>query len=55
MTYLYFGGQVANQGSAVLACEPEIYGSERLALFTTGEIKLLQSAEVVRLLSAEKK
>ena len=55
MTYLYSGGQIADQGHSVLACEPEIYGSERLALFTNGEIRRLGSAELVRLLPAEKK
>ncbi len=55
MAYLYIGGQAANQGHSVLAYEPEIYGSERVVLFTNGEIKRLESAELLRLLPEEKK
>lgn len=41
MRYLYVGGREPNERPALLAYEPELYGTDRYALFTDGDIKLL--------------
>jgi hypothetical protein len=55
LTYLYVGGQSADQGEAVLVYEPELDGPYRLVVFTNGEIRRLAWRELEPLLVAGKK
>jgi hypothetical protein len=50
MSYLYVGGlSVADDGP--LAYEPELFGSQRLVLFASGEIRRLEWEQLARALS----
>lgn len=51
--YLYIGGQTLSQSNAVLACEPENFGDERLVLFGSGKIAPVTTAEIHRLLAQQ--
>jgi hypothetical protein len=48
--YIYLAGSSRNQSNAVLACEPQNFGEERLVLFADGKIQPLRTAEIHRLL-----
>lgn len=49
--YLYIGGLTLSQSNAVLACEPENFGDERLTLFGSGKITSVTTAEIHRLMA----
>ncbi len=53
--YLYIGGQTVSQSNAVLACEPENFGDERMILFDSGKIASTNTAEIHRLMAQESK
>jgi hypothetical protein len=53
MRYVYAGGFV-NGKDAPLAFEPEVFGDKRFVLFTSGEVRLLTSAELNRALQARR-
>jgi hypothetical protein len=55
MRYLYVSGQAAGRGMAPLAYEPEVFGSRRLVLLTNGDIRSLETAEILRALQGEKR
>jgi hypothetical protein len=48
MQYVYVGGQVAGRGAKPLAYEPELYGPRRLALLTSGDVRFMDSDEILR-------
>lgn len=50
--YVYVGGKL-DAASVPLAFEPEIYGNERMVLFTNGEIRLVENEALLRALPAE--
>ncbi len=51
--YVYFGGQDATQSNAVLACEPQNFGEERIVLFVSGKVATLKTEEIHRLLGVQ--
>lgn len=51
--YLYIAGLTLNQSNALLVCEPQNFGDERLTLFAGGRIQKLKTAEIHRLLGVE--
>lgn len=51
--YLYIGGMTLSQSNAVLACEPQNFGEERLVLFCDGKIAPLGTPEIHRLMGAQ--
>jgi hypothetical protein len=51
--YLYIGGLTLSQSNAVLACEPQNFGGERLVLFGNGKVESLGTAEIHRLMAAQ--
>lgn len=55
MRYLYVAGRTASDTPQLVACEPALYGDERLALYTNGDIQIVLSAELRRQLDAGKK
>jgi hypothetical protein len=56
LTYLYAGGgQMADQGKAPVAYEPELVGSQSLVLWSNGEIRLAEWQELMRALPAGNK
>lgn len=52
MRYLYRPGQVADRGASLLAYEPNLFGKDRFALLTSGQI-LRMTEEQFRKTSAE--
>ncbi len=50
--YLYVGGKLDGKQTPV-AFEPEIYGNERMVLFSNGEIRLVENEALVRSLPTE--
>jgi hypothetical protein len=50
MRYLYVVGQAPSPAGRLLAYEPGVFGDDRLALFTDGEIRKLPLAEIRTLL-----
>jgi hypothetical protein len=50
LSYLYVGGQTADNGKTPVAYEPEFSGSQRLVLWSNGEIRPVEWQELVRLL-----
>ncbi len=55
MQYLYLAGRSARDAPRLLACEPALYGDERMALYTDGDIQIVLSAELRKQLDPEKK
>src|SRR5262249_55177204 len=53
MRYVYVKNTDPSRGAMPLAYEPEIYGPERLVLFTNGVIRLIKSEEFTSALSPE--
>jgi hypothetical protein len=51
--YIYVGGLTPAQTNALLACEPQNFGDERLALFADGKIQKLKTAEIHRLMGVK--
>jgi hypothetical protein len=51
--YRYVPGQAAEHGATPLAYEPELYDSRRLVLLTSGEIKAMETEELLKVLPAE--
>lgn len=52
--YLYVGGKLDGQ-SLPLAFEPEIYGNQRMVLYSNGEIRLVHNEALLQSLPAESK
>ena len=50
--YIYIGGMSLGQTNAMLACEPQNFGDERLVLFTDGKIETLKTSDIHRLMGA---
>ena len=48
--YVYVSGLTPAQTNALLVCEPQNFGEERLAVLAGGKIQILKTAEVHRLL-----
>lgn len=48
LRYFYVAGLRADEGNTPLAYEPGIYGSQRLVLFTSGAIKMMNLEDVVQ-------
>lgn len=55
MRYLYVGGQSVGSRPRPLVCEPELYGPRRLVLLTSGDIRFMDSEEIVRALEEAKR
>lgn len=53
LRYLYVGGQKLDEGRRPLAYEPDVGSSQRLVLFTDGEIEPLDLHQLLLLLSEE--
>jgi hypothetical protein len=51
--YLYVGSLSLSQSNAVLACEPQNFGDERLVLLVGGKIQALKTPEIHRLLGVQ--
>jgi hypothetical protein len=51
--YLYVAGLSLDQSNAVLVCEPQHFGEERLVLFADGKVQGLKTAEIHRLMGVE--
>lgn len=51
--YVYLGGLMSSLTNALLACEPQHFGDERLVLFTDGKIQKLKTAEIYRLMGVK--
>jgi hypothetical protein len=54
LRYLYVPGLTADQGAAVVAYEPGVYGDRRLVLLTNGDIKPMKLEEILHALPPEK-
>jgi hypothetical protein len=54
MRYLYVPGLVVGKDATPLAYEPEVFGTIRLVLLSSGEIRWMDSAELSNALPAEK-
>ncbi|QEG25465.1 hypothetical protein GobsT_01910 [Gemmata obscuriglobus] len=54
MPFIYLPGRTTTDPGRVLACEPELFGSERLVLFTNGDIRGMTSDELAPLLKGVK-
>ncbi|MDY3556487.1 hypothetical protein R5W24_005653 [Gemmata sp. JC717] len=54
MPFIYLPNRTAADPGRVLACEPELFGSARLALFTNGDIRPMTSDELAPLLKGVK-
>jgi len=54
MRYLYLGGSKTFPSGKPLAHEPEIYGSDRYLLYSNGDIRKMNSADLVKLLEEAK-
>lgn len=54
MRYLYVAGQQPDKGTAVLAFEPELYGTERYVLFTNGDIRHLDREQFEKALEPKR-
>lgn len=52
MRYVYARGQSADRGHAPLAYEPDIFGGDRVVLFTDGEVRRMSSEDLRRALAA---
>jgi hypothetical protein len=48
--YIYLGGLTLAQSNAVLVCEPQNFGDERLILFANGRIQASKTEEIHRLM-----
>jgi hypothetical protein len=44
--YVYLGGPTLGQTNALLVCEPQHFGDERLVLFADGRIEKLKTSEI---------
>jgi hypothetical protein len=55
MRYLYVPGQIAGKDVKPIAYEPQLFGLERLVLFTTGEIRSMTFDQLAPLIPAEKR
>jgi hypothetical protein len=51
--YIYVGGLTATQTNAVLVCEPQNFGDERLVMFADGKIQKLKTAEIHRMMGVK--
>jgi hypothetical protein len=52
--YVYMSGLTLSQSNSVVACEPIIFGKERLVLFASGKIQKLTQDELYGLLGVKK-
>ncbi len=48
--YIYIGGLQLSQSNSMLACEPPNFGSQRLVLFVSGQIKSLKTSDIYSLM-----
>jgi hypothetical protein len=55
MRYMYRANCSLRDSGRILACEPELFGDGRLALFTSGDIRRMTSTELAPLLGPEAK
>lgn len=53
--YLYVAGFSAPGTNSILACEPMVFGEERFALFSTGEIRKMSTQDIRRMVEANSK
>jgi len=51
--YIYVGGLTLDQTNALLACEPQHFGDERLVLFADGKIQKMKTTEIHRLMGVQ--
>lgn len=51
--YIYVGGLTLSQSNALLVCEPQNFGEDRLTLFTDGRIQTTKPDEIHRLMGAQ--
>lgn len=51
--YLYVGGLTLSESNAVMSCEPQNFGDERLILFASGKIQALKTPEIYRLMGVQ--
>ena len=51
--YIYVGGLTLSQSNALLVCEPQNFGEDRLTLFTDGRIQTAKPDEIHRLMGAQ--
>jgi len=51
--YVYVGGLTLSQSNALLVCEPQNFGEERLTLSTDGTIQTAKPDEIHRLMGAQ--
>jgi hypothetical protein len=51
--YIYVGGLTLAQTNALLVCEPQNFGDERLVIFADGNIQKLKTAEIHRLMGVK--
>jgi len=51
--YIYVGGLTAAQTNALLVCEPQNFGDERLVMLADGKIEKLKTAEIHRLMGVK--
>jgi hypothetical protein len=51
LRYLYVPGHVAGRGAGPVAYEPDLYRGERFVLLANGDIRLMTSAEISRVLA----
>jgi hypothetical protein len=55
MQYLYVPDLTTKGEKRILAYEPDLFGSQRYVLFTSGDLQLLDTQEITRMLPPEKK
>lgn len=55
MRYAYLPNRTTRDAGRVLACEPELFPDGRFVLFTNGDVKHMNSAELTKLLAPEAK
>jgi hypothetical protein len=53
--YLYVGGLTLSQSNALLVCEPQNFGDERLVLLANGNIQELKTEEIHRLMGVQER
>jgi hypothetical protein len=53
--YIFVGGLTSAQTNALLVCEPQNFGDERLVMLADGKIEKLKTAEIHRLMGVKEK
>lgn len=51
--YIYVSGLDLGQSNAVLACEPQHFGEERMVLFVNGRVATLKTQEIYKLMGVQ--